>query len=454
MAVNQGFERRSFLKRAGLGVLAGAGGLGVANAAAASVSAAAQSTTVFDFDTPYNRVGSNCIKWDRHIGRFGRENVQVGMGIADMDFPVAPAITNALAARTEHKSWGYIDSMRPYTDVVVAWTKRRYGVTVDPDSLVLTTGVHAGVITSIQTFSPPGSKVIVQTPTYNGFFNDIAFAKCVAEENPLKLVNGRYQMDFEDLERRIGPDTHTLILCNPQNPTGNCWSREDLTTLGEICLKRRVVVLADEVHCDFVSSGQRYVPFSTIANEAAVRNSITLNSASKSFSLAGMKFGWLYSTNKQYLDKIRANHRADLSTLGLVATEAAYTGGEDWLNQVVRYIDGNLDTVARGLAGAPLVKMVKPQGTYLAWLDFSGLAEKIGAEQQAADENRKRGAGTPPVTPEQVLERYLVMNAKVQMNLGRGHGRGGQLHMRMNVAVSRRLVEQAVTNITRVVQQA
>lgn len=453
MAVVDGFERRSFLKRVGAGVLAGAGSLGVSGSDSAALIRPEQTTASFDFDTIHNRVGSNCVKWDRHIGRFGRENVQVGMGIADMDFPAAPAITDALAGRIQHKSWGYLDSMRPYTDVIVAWTKRRYGVTVDPDSLVLTTGVHSGVIAALQSFSPPGSKVLVQSPTYNGFFNDISFARCVAEENPLKMVNGRYQMDFEDLERRIGPDTHTLILCNPQNPTGNCWSREDLTTLGEICLKRRVVVLADEVHCDFVSSGQRYVPFSTIPNEAAVRNSITLNSASKSFSLAGMKLGWLYSTNKQYLDKIRANYRADLSTLGLLATEAAYTGGEEWLNQVVRYIDGNLDVVARGFSGASLVTYVKPQGTYLAWLNFAGLAERIGAERQAADENARRAAGTPALTPEQILERYLVMNAKVHLNQGRAHGRGGQFHMRMNVALSRKLVELAVTNISRALQQ-
>ncbi len=147
---------------------------------------------------------------------------------------------------------------RSFTDGIVKWNQRRYGVTINPDQMLVTTGVHPALIAAIKAFSPTGSKVLVQTPTYNGFFGDIRVAGCLAEESPLKLANGRYSMDFDDLERRIGHDTHSLILCNPQNPTGNCWSREDLMRVGEICTRRRVVVFADEIHCDFVTRGHKY----------------------------------------------------------------------------------------------------------------------------------------------------------------------------------------------------
>jgi cystathionine beta-lyase len=402
----------------------------------------------YDFDTVYSRIGTNSVKWDRQIAAYGKENVAVGMGIADMDFRVAPAITRALTERLQHENWGYLDSLTPFVEVVVRWNKRRYNLEIDPQSVVMATGVHPGLIAALLTFSPRGSKVLLQTPTYNGFYSDLRFAGVIAEESPLKLVDGRYSMDFEDLERRISHDTHTIILCNPQNPTGNCWSKDDLMTLGEICLKRRVIVLSDEIHCDFVHKGQTYTPFASLPNRAIVDNSITFKAASKSFSLAAMKCGWFFSTNRDLLSRIRANHRADLSTLGLIASHAAYTDGEDWLNQVVPYIEGNLEFAESYVrANIPLVKVVKPQGTYLAWLDVSEAMAKVGAKEMADEENRRRGHGQPQVTPETMFERWLVRNAKVHLNQGASYGRGGEGHMRMNIATSRTLVELALSNM-------
>src|SRR4029450_7490130 len=181
------------------------------------------------------------------------------------------------------------------TTLVASWNKRRYGVDIDPDSLVLSTGVQPGLIAALRTFSPPGSKVLLTTPTYNGFYSDLRFTRTIAEESPLKVVNGRYAFDFEDFERRISHDTNTFILCNPQNPTGNCWSAEALTKIGQICLRRRVVVLADEIHCDFVTKGNKYTPFASLPNKAIVDNSLTFKAASKSFCLAGHELagvGW------------------------------------------------------------------------------------------------------------------------------------------------------------------
>jgi cystathionine beta-lyase len=446
MSQNAGLDRRSFLKNAGMTALVGAVGTGVSSAtAAAGVAFEAPPNGKYDFDTPYSRIGTDCVKWDQQIRTFGKDSIAVGMGIADMDFRTAPCITRALAERMKHENWGYLDTPRSYIDAIVAWNKKRYGIDVNPDLVVLTTGVHPGLIAALKTFSPPGSKVLLLTPTYNGFYGDLTFCHLKPEESPMKLVDGRYSIDFEDLERRISYDTNTLILCNPQNPTGNCWSPEDLTRVGEICLRRRVVVLADEIHCDFVTKANKYTPFATLPNRDIVRNSITFKAASKSFSLAAMKAAWFFSDNADYIARVKANNRADLSTLGMVANRAALTEGEDWLDQVVTYIDGNHDFVESFVrANTPLLKCVKPQGTYLCWLDVSGVIDKIGAKQKAVEASR---TSEKPVTPETIVERWFVQNAKVHMNAGSSYGYGGAGHMRMNIATSRKTLELALTNL-------
>ncbi len=449
MSHHDGLDRRTFLKNAGLTALVGAVGTSTPLATAvASAAAAPPENGKYDFNTVYNRFGTDCVKYDQQIRNYGRDSIQVGMGIADMDFRAAPAITKALLERLQHENWGYLDMPASYAQGIIDWNKRRYGVHINPNSLVLTAGVHPGVIATLKTFSPPGSKVLVQTPTYNGFYTDISVAQCKPEESPLKLVDGRYSMDFEDLERRISHDTNTLILCNPQNPTGNCWTREDLTTLGEICTRRRVVVLADEIHCDFVTKGNTYTPYSSLANQEIVMNSITFKAASKSFSLSSMKSAWMFSDNPDYLARVKVNHRAELNTLGMIANRAAYAEGEDWLNQVVAYIDGTHDFVDQYIrTNLPMIKYVKPQGTYLAWLDVSAVANKIGSRQLAAEANRTKPAGAADVTAETMIERYFVKHARVHMNQGRSYGLGGEDHMRMNIATSRKLVELALDNI-------
>lgn len=450
MSQHHGLDRRAFLRNAGLTALAGAAATGGPLASAvAATPFRPPDTGKYDFDTVYNRVGTDCVKWDQQIRNYAGDRVAVGMGIADMDFRAAPPITKALLERVGHENWGYLDLPGSYIESILNWNRKRYGVEIDPDLLVHSTGVHPGLISALRAFSPPGSKVIVQSPTYNAFYTDIALVGCTAEENPLKLANGRYAMDFDDLERRIGHDTNTLILCNPQNPTGNCWSRDDLATLGEICLRRRVVVLADEIHCDFVTKGHAYTPFSTLANEAVVANSITFKSASKSFNLAAAKVGYLFSTNADYIARVKATgHRQELNTLGVVAARAAYDEAGDWLDEVVSYIDATHDFVEAFVrAKMPLVKVVKPEGTYLSWLDVGQVVEKIGAKQRAADLNANRAAGAPEVTPETVVERYFVKHAQVQMNQGASYGRGGSGRMRMNIATSRTLVELALTNM-------
>jgi cysteine-S-conjugate beta-lyase len=449
MSQNEGLNRRAFLRNAGMTALVGATvGTGSSVAAAAASVAFAGPNSKFDFDTPYNRFGTDSVKYDQQIRVFGKDSVQVGMGIADMDFRCAPAITKALTERLQHENWGYLDMPKSFGDGIISWNKKRYGIDINPEMLVITTGVHPGIIAALKTFSPPGSKVLLNTPTYNGFYGDLTYTGTVAEENPLKLVNGRYSIDFEDFERRISNDTNTFILCNPQNPTGNCWSAEDLTRLGEICLRRRVVVLADEIHCDFVTKGNKYTPFASLPNKAIVNNSITFKAASKSFGLAAMKCAWFFSDNADYIARVKANNRADLTTLGMIASKAAYQAGGEWLDECVSYIDANHDYVESYIkANIPMIKMVKPQGTYLTWLDVSAVANKINAKQLAAEASKTQAASMKPLTPEQMVERHFVKTAKVHMNAGSSYGNGGANHMRMNIATSRKTLELALNNL-------
>ena len=452
MSLLHGLNRRAFLRNAGLTALAGAAAGHPLSAAESTAARQVPSNGTFDFDTIYNRFGTDSTKFDQQIRVYGKDSVQVGMGIADIDFRAAPAITNAINARVKHENWGYLD-MGKWTPMinesVAAWNKRRYGVTIDPATMQISAGVHPALIAALKAFSPPGSKVLLQTPTYNGFYSDLRESQTVAEESPMKFVNGKFEMDFDDFERRISLDTHSFILCNPQNPTGNCWSAADLLRIGEICLKHRVVVLADEIHCDWVGKGQKYTPFASLSNKAVVDNSLTFKAASKSFGLAAHKVAWFYSTNPALMARVDPFHRADLNTLGLVANHAAVTEGEEWLRQANAYVDGNHDLVVNFINEkiAPMIKVHRAEGTYLTWLDVTGVAEKINAKQLAADYNRTKAASAPALTPEQMVERYFVKTAKVHLNQGASYGKGGENHMRMNIGTSRKLVELALNNL-------
>ncbi len=454
MAQHDGIDRRAFLRNAGLTALAGAVGTRASAATAPAAGAAVLQNSRYDFDEVFDRVGSDCIKWDDQIEKYGQDSIAAGMGIADMDFRTAPAITSALRKRLEHENWGYLAIPASYKESIVNWNKRRYGIDIDPDLLLHSDGVHPAILSSLRAFCPPGTKVIVQAPTYSAFYTDIRLVGCKEEENHHKLVNGRYVMDFEDLERRIDHDTNALVLCNPQNPTGNVWSRRDLMTLGEICTRRRVVVLSDEIHCDFVTKGKTFTPFSSLDDEEIVRNSITFKSVSKSFSLAAMKCAYMFSSNPDYIERVMAaGHRQSINTMGIVAAQAAYDESEDWLGQMVEYIDGTLDYVTEFIGSSmPLVSVVKPEGTYLVWLDVSEVVDRIGAKEMAEAANR-HDPSAEPVTPEIMVQRYLVDHAKVQMNAGSAYGYGGAGRMRMNIATSRKRVELALKNMAGALRQ-
>jgi cystathionine beta-lyase len=421
------------------------GAVGVKPALAADVPEGLPSAgpQVFDFDEVYDRVGTDSTKWDGAIATYG-QGIEVGMGVADMDFRVAPCITRALAERCEHQNWGYLRKPDKYFEAIADWNRRRYGLEIDPGTLQWSAGVHPAIIAGLQTFAPPGTKVLMTTPTYNGFYSDLRYTQTVAEDCEMKLVDGRYSVDFDEFEVRAAR-ANVFILCNPQNPTGNCWSPEDLTRMGEICLRHKVIVFSDEIHCDFVMKGQTYTPFASLPNRDIVDNSITFKAASKTFSLAAIKVAWYFSSNPDLLQRIKTNSRADVTTLGLVANHAGMTEGEPWLDQCRAYIDGNHDLVESYVRDRiPLMQYKKAQGTYLAWLDVSQVVDKINAKEIAAKESE---SSVDPVSPELVVQRWLAENARVYLNPGSTFGTGGAGHMRMNIGTSRGMLRHALDNI-------
>ncbi len=449
-------DRRDFIRRAGMTALVTAFTGGSAAAAQSSSPVGAEpSGGRFDFDTLPNRMGTDSTKWDQQIKLYGRDHVDVGMGIADMDFANAPCITRALMERIQRENFGYITVPDSHVESIVAWNKRRYGLEIDPKTVVHSPAVHPAIIATLRAFSPSGSRVLMPCPSYSGFYSDIRTVGCTPADVPFTLKNGRYAMDLEGLERAIAQDTQTLILCNPQNPTGNVWSKDDLLAVGEICLRRRVVVLSDEIHCDFVHAGHKYTPFASLPNEAVVRNSVTFKSASKSFNLVGTKCAYFFSTNPAYLARIKAWHRDEITTLGMVAHRAAYTEGDAWLDQLRTYIDGNLSFVEDYIKkNIPMIPFVKSQGTYLAWLDVSGVVDRVGARAAAEQANKDRDRALAPVTPSHIMEKWFVEHARVQVNPGGGFGTGGAERMRMNCGTSRKMLERALGNIATALRAA
>jgi cystathionine beta-lyase len=440
------FNRRAFLRTAGMTALAGAAGAGTSMSRAIPMAGVEPPDGVYDFDEIYDRTGTSCSHWDAQIKKYGREKIEVAMGVADMDFRCAPAITRALKARCEHENWGYGIPAESYTEAIVAWNKNRHGVEVDPASVRLSSGVHPALIAALRAFAPPETKVLMTTPIYGGFYFDLRQTLTVTADSLGNLKNGRYSINWDDLESQmLDVDTNALILCNPQNPTGNVWSKEDLLRLGRLCLQHRIVVLADEIHCDFVTKGHKYVPFASLPDKDVVDNSVTFKAISKTFSLAAMKSAYFFSTNPHYLEKVDHHHRADLNTLGIIANEAAYRGGAEWFDQLLPYIEGNHDFVVQYTREKmPLVSYTKAQGTYLAWLDISKLADKIDAagKAEAASKTSER-----TVAPEEIVQQWLVDNAHVFVIPGSGFGTGGAGHMRMNLGTSRKLIQLAMDNM-------
>jgi len=435
MSKDSGLNRRNFLKGAGMTALASA-------APATVIADDDEGKPLFrsgnyDFETVYDRTGQNCSRWDSPARKYPGGEFKYGMGVATMDFECAPCITDALAERFKHRTWGYMSSTDSLKEAIAQFNAERNRLELDPSMIELSAGVYPGMIASLRTFSRPGTKVALLSPNYSGFYYMTKHTYTIADDSQMYLQDGRYEIDWDDLEMRLAnPETQSMIVCNPQNPTGNVWREDELLKIGELCLKNNVVVLSDEIHSDFVRPGHEFVPFARLPDKAVVANSLSFNSGSKTFNMAGMKNAYWHSTDAKLLERVKHNHFGAVSTLGCVASEAAYRDGSDWLDQLLAYLDDNHKFVENYVAkNMPGVGYTRPEGTYLSWLDFSKTMDAINAEDMAAKKE---------VTPEVYMQDWLVMNSGVYLNPGSNYGLGGPGNMRFNVGSSRKVVKGAL----------
>lgn len=367
----------------------------------------------YDFDKTIDRRATNSYKWDS-----APEGV-LPMWVADMDFRTAPAIIDALQKRVAHGIFGYTRVPDAYYDAVTTWFSRRHGWDIDREWIIYTSGVVPAVSAVIKALTVPGDKVIVQTPVYNCFFSSIRNNGCEIVSNPLRRTADTYKMDFDALERcAADPRTKVMLLCNPHNPAGRVWTPDELTRLGNICLRNGVTVVADEIHCELVYQGFKYTPFASLS-DAFLHRSVTCVSPSKAFNIAGLQIANIVAFDndlRSRIDKaININEVCDVNPFGVAATIAAYNEGEEWLNQLVDYLHGNYEAMAefcrRELAEFPITRL---EGTYLVWMDCSSLGMSSDA-----------------------LEHALLDDARLWLNAGTMYGAEGEGYMRWNIACPR-----------------
>mgnify|MGYP000459926234 CR=1 FL=1 len=452
-------NRRLFMKGTGAAALVGTTTMGAY--AGQATSGGSVSMGKVNFDAGYNRVGTNSVKFDFIKLMNPGKTLDVGMGIADMDFRTLPEVTAALKKRLEIENWGYELPPMDYTDTIVAWNKRRYNVDVPKANIMNALGVLDGVLSILKTFGKEGDHILLQTPTYSSFYHTINDAGMHASDSEMKYVNGRFEVDYEDFEKQIAGGIKQFILCNPQNPTGNCWTADELRKMGDICNKYNCLVIADEIHCDFVMAGHKYVPYASIGEEYA-QNSFTLKSSSKSFNLAAHRTAYFYSDNRAYVDKVlKGGHqRFLLNVMGLIASNVALKHGDNYIDEQNAYLTENTKYVAKYCADKiPLIKYKPHEGTYLAWLDCRGLYEKLDAVNKAkkiTDYNTKNNItetdflGVTVIkaySPGRIVKEWVMDNARVDINGGNDYGSGGEGFMRMNLATNRAMITKALNNI-------
>lgn len=367
----------------------------------------------YDFDKTIDRRATNSYKWDS-----APEGV-LPMWVADMDFRTAPAIIDALQKRVAHGIFGYTRVPDAYYDAVTSWFSRRHGWDIDREWIIYTSGVVPAVSAVIKALTVPGDKVIVQTPVYNCFFSSIRNNGCEIVSNPLRRTADTYEMDFDALERcAADPRAKVMLLCNPHNPAGRVWTPDELTWLGNICLRNGVTVVADEIHCELVYQGFKYTPFASLS-DAFLHRSVTCVSPSKAFNIAGLQIANIVAFDndlRSRIDKaININEVCDVNPFGVAATIAAYNEGEEWLNQLVDYLHGNYEAMAefcrRELPEFPITRL---EGTYLVWMDCSSLG-----------------------MPSDALEHALLDDARLWLNAGTMYGAEGEGYMRWNIACPR-----------------
>ena len=381
----------------------------------------------YNFDNPPSRRGTNCFKWN--VG----EN-ELPMWIADMDFETAPAIRAALQRRLDHGIFGYDDQGEAWYEAYVGWWRDRHGLTLEKDWLIFSAGVVPSISSLVRKLTTPNENVLLQTPVYNIFFNSVVNNGARVLESPLRYDGTGYSIDFADLEQKLAdPQTSLMILCNPHNPVGRIWTREELTRIGALCKKHHVTVISDEIHCDLTAPGRSYLPFAA-ADETCRDISITCVAPTKAFNIAGMHSSAVFAADPLLRHKawraLNTDEVAEPNTFAAPAAVAAFTEGGPWLDELRSYLWENRrwaeDFCRREL---PMLKLVPAEATYLVWVDVSALT---GDVKDFTD--RLRAETGLYVTP------------------GTAYGAGGAGFFRWNIACPRSTLEDAAARLARFVR--
>ncbi|SHI35833.1 cystathione beta-lyase [Tangfeifania diversioriginum] len=381
----------------------------------------------YDFDEIIPREGTNCIKYDGREWIFKTNDV-LPLWVADMDFRTPDFIVKAIKKRAEHEIFGYTFKPESYFKSIIGWMQRRHNWNVQKEWISFSPGVVAGLTLAIETFSNPGDEVVVQPPVYFPFFDCVKGTRRKLVKNPLKLENGRYTFDFDDLKSKITGNTKLLMLCNPQNPGGMVWTKEELHELSSICLKNNIMVISDEIHSDLVFEGHKHIPFASISEEAA-SNSVVFMAPSKTFNVAGLSSSVAIIPDKtnfaRYERALGVGHLGMGNIFGTVALEAAYNHGDEWLAQMLDYIWDNYLFLEKFMSEKlPKVKVMKPESTYLIWLDFN----EYGMNDSE-------------------LFKFTINEAKVGLNNGAKFGTGGNGWLRINIGCPRSILEEGLNRL-------
>lgn len=387
-----------------------------------------------DFDTVPNRRGTNCFKYD-FAREMGMPEDVLPLWVADMDFPTAPAVLERLHALAEHGIFGYTGVKDAYFSAVHNWYAQRFGWETQRSWLVTTPGVVFAIAIAIRAFTQKGDAILIQQPVYYPFANKVTENDRQLVVNPLVLKNGRYEMDFADMERKI-VDYHVkmLLLCSPHNPVGRVWTKEELLRVGEICQKHGVLVVSDEIHADFTYAGHTHRVFASVKSEFA-DFTITCTAPSKTFNLAGLQNSNIFIPNRQlrhaYKKELSACGCGGTNCMGMAACQAAYEAGADWLEQLKQYLAGNLAYIRQFLREKlPDIALIEPEGTYLVWLDL----RKLGLTEQQQ-------------------RQLIVQDAKLWLDAGTLFGQGGEGFERINIACPRTTIEQAMQRLEHAVHK-
>lgn len=381
----------------------------------------------YNFDEIVPREGTNSIKYDG-LKKFFKHEGLLPLWVADMDFRTPDFIVEAMRRRLDHEIYGYTIRPDSYFEAVVSWMKRRFDWNIQKEWISFSPGVVAGLTLGIETFSNPGDGVVVMPPVYFPFFDCVKGTKRKLVENPLKLENGRYTFDLDDLKSKIDKNTKLLLLCNPQNPGGMAWTREELTALTDICLENDIMIISDEIHSDLVYKGHQHIPLASISEEVAQHCMISM-APSKTFNVAGLSSSLVIIPNKtrfaRFERALGVGHLGMGNIFGTVALEAAYTHGDEWLEQMLEYLWKNYLLLENFITEKlPKVKVIRPEATYLVWLDFTAYG-----------------------MPNEELMKFTMEQAKLALNDGGRFGTGGDGWLRINIGCPRSVLEEALNRM-------